>query len=154
MTIALWPPAVCGEAPVAEPGVDGGAHPGGGGGGGCTAAGSAHSSPAAALAAFAVALLLVGARRRWSRSRGRAARGRRAIAVVLPLLLAAPGAAHAYVRMKTPPGVPEYLPSRCFSLEVHLDGFPGVEPAAVRAAVTAAARAWSTESNASSLTFA
>ncbi len=154
VTIALWPPAVCGEAPAAEPGVDGGAHPGGGGGGGCAAAGPAKPSPAA-IAACAGALLLAGARRRRMRGRARAARARRALAVALPLLFGAPGAAHGYVRMKTPAGVPEYLPARCLALEVHLDGFPGVEQAAVRDAVTAAAHAWSAESNAcTSLAFA
>jgi hypothetical protein len=33
-------------------------------------------------------------------------------------------------------------------LQVHLDGFPGIDQAAVRAAVTGATRAWSAESNA------
>src|SRR6185312_9045130 len=71
------------------------------------------------------------------------------------LLLATPGAAHGYVRMKTAGGAPEVLPSSCLALEVHLDDLPGVDPASVRAAVVAATRAWSAEANdCTNLTFA
>jgi len=144
--IELWPTAVCGPRPTAEPGADGGTRPGGGGGG-CSAAGGVGAAPGAAAAACIGALALAGARRRARRRTTRAARGLRAVAAALPVLLVA-GAAHGYVRMKTATGVPERLPAACITIEVHLDGFPGIDPAAVRAAVVGATRAWSADSNA------
>src|SRR6185436_8416972 len=147
VTIALWPTAVCGERPSAEPGADGGVR-GGGGGGGCVSAGSGDAAPAGILTAL-LAIVLAGARRTPGRHRGTPGRGRRAFAAVAACLacIVAPGAAHAFVQKKTPAGVPERLPSSCLALEVHLDDFPGVDPDAVRAAVTGAARAWSADSN-------
>jgi MYXO-CTERM domain-containing protein len=134
VTIELWQPPVCGQAPV-EPGPDGGIRTGGGGGGGCSAAGAGDASSTGWLAICAVALLLARRRRRW-------------LAAATALAVIVPGAAHAYVRNKTAGGVPEFLPTSCLTLEVHLDGFPGIDPAAVRDAATAAARAWSAEANA------
>ena len=147
VTIALWPTAVCGERPSAEPGADGGVR-GGGGGGGCVAAGSGDAAPAGILTAL-LAIVLAGARRPPGRHRRTPGRGRRAFAAVAACLacIVAPGAAHAFVQKKTPAGVPERLPSSCLALEVHLDDFPGVDPDAVRAAVTGAARTWSADSN-------
>jgi len=151
VTIELWPPAVCGERPVTEPGM-----PRGGGGGGCAAAGSIDPSPGAGFVAAIGALAVVRARlrskrRRWGTTRGRAG----ALAVALLALIAAPGAARGYVRTKTPGGAPEVLGSRCLALEVHLDAFPGIAAADARAAVIAAAHAWSADANpCTSLTFA
>ncbi len=147
VTIALWPTAVCGERPTAEPGADGGVR-GGGGGGGCVAAGSGDAAPAGILTAL-LAIVLAGARRASGRHRRTPGRGWRAFAALVACLasIVAPGAAHAFVQKKTPAGVPEHLPTSCLALEVHLDDFPGVDPDAVRAAVTGAARAWSADSN-------
>jgi len=141
VTIELWQPPVCGQA-VVEPGADGGTRPGGGGGGGCSAA--ADGSNGGWLAIGAVVLLL--ARRRLRRAAG---------AAVFAAAIIAPAAAHAYVRNKTPAGIAEFVPGSCVALEVHLDDFPGIDPDAVRAAATAAARAWSAETNpCTNLTFA
>ena len=149
VTIELWPPAVCGERPVADAGM-----PRGGGGGGCSAAGSTDASPGAGLVAAIGALAAIGARLRSKRRRWRTTRGR-AVAVALLALIAAPGTARGYVRTKTPGGIPEVLASRCLALEVHLDAFPGIAQADAGAAVTAAAHAWSADANpCTSLTFA
>jgi hypothetical protein len=146
VTIELWPPAVCGQAPVVEPGMDGGTH-GGGGGGGCALAGAAAPSGSGGrLAAWTAALLALAATRLRSRRRTRSTA--RALAIVGATWLGAPAAAHGYVQLVTPDGKPEYLASRCLAIEVHLDGFPGVDREAARAAATAAARVWSAESNA------
>jgi MYXO-CTERM domain-containing protein len=130
----------------------------GNGGGGCSAAGAGGGAPGPALAAgaAALALVLVCARARSRARRERAKRGRLgAIAIGLLSALAAPGAAHGYVRFKTAGGVPEALPSSCLSLQVNLDDFPGIAPEDVRAAVSAATRAWSATANpCTSLTFA
>jgi hypothetical protein len=141
VTIELWQPPVCGQPPV-EPGADGGTHSGGGGGG-CSAAGSATSSNGGWLAICALVLLL--ARRRLRRVAG---------ATAFAAAIIAPAAAHAYVR-NTAAGVAEFVPGSCMTLEVHLDNFPGIDPDAVRAAATAAARAWSADTNpCTNLTFA
>src|SRR5262245_662866 len=129
VTIELWQPPVCGQA-VVEPGADGGTHPGGGGGG-CSAAGSA-GGPREGWFAIGTLILLL-ARRRLRRVVG---------ATAFAAAIIAPAAAHAYVRNKTPAGVAEFVPGSCVALEVHLDDFPGIDPDAVRAAATAAARAW------------
>ena len=92
------------------------------------------------------ALVLLLARRRLRRVAG---------ATAFAAAIIVPAAAHAYVRNKTLDGVPEFVPGSCVPLEVHLDDFPGIDPDAVRAAATAAARAWSADINpCTNLTFA
>lgn len=58
-------------------------------------------------------------------------------------MAAAGSPAWGYVRARTSTGAAEHWPSACVPLVVHVDGLKGVTPEQARAAVSAAARAWS-----------
>jgi MYXO-CTERM domain-containing protein len=86
------------------------------------------------------------------RCRGRSLAGIAGIAGIAGMVtaLAPSGTARAYVRAVTSSGQSHHLTPSCVPVEVHLGGLPGVGEAEMRAAVTAAARAWTAEGEACS----
>ena len=129
--------------------------PRGGGGGGCSAAGSADASPGAGFVAAIGALAVIGARLRSKRRRWRTTRGR-AVAVALLALIAAPGAAQRLRQDEDPRRRPRGARRRAASPSRFTSTVSRASTQAdVRAAVTAAAHAWSADANpCTSLTFA